>query len=264
MNHSDTVELCTRIQKYRWYHNIEVAEGIFTLPGHTFQPIWDFIIEAFEAVDFNRKAVLDLGCRDGLFSFEAEKRGARTITGIDNDMSPGATELLIPLFNSKVKLEEKNIYDINPEDTGRFDIILFLGLLYHLRYPVWGLKKAVDCLEDKGLLIIEAGMMECGELEDFEFVYCPVEKEPYEPTSCSFFNKKALVTTLLSLGCRILTHKILPNPDLKVPVVLPNGMKILISRQLAVFQKDHDIKFCENYEMVRRYWNSTHTLHTLG
>jgi len=93
----------------------------------------------------------------------------------------------------------------------KFDVILCFGVLYHLRYPFWGLKKIVDCLEDKGLLIIESGMLVDRRLEDDDFLFCPVEQSPYEYSSCTFFNKSSLSTTLKTFGCKLLDHKTLNN-----------------------------------------------------
>ena len=61
------------------------------------------------------KRVLDIGCRDGIYSFEAEKMGAKEVIGIDNDISKPALEFLIPYFNSKVKMFEMNLFDLKEE-----------------------------------------------------------------------------------------------------------------------------------------------------
>jgi SAM-dependent methyltransferase len=107
----NTEELKAKLTDYRWYHRIEVAPGVFTesVVPH-FNEMWEFNFRCLEEVSFEGKRVLDIGCRDGLFSFHAEKQGASEVVGIDNDLSPGAVELLIPHFNSKVRMEEHNLY----------------------------------------------------------------------------------------------------------------------------------------------------------
>jgi 2-polyprenyl-3-methyl-5-hydroxy-6-metoxy-1,4-benzoquinol methylase len=83
-------------KKYDFYHVIEVAPGIFT-PGNQFlRPSQKVILDALAKVDLAGRRFLDIGCRDGLFSFEAERRGAAEVIGIDNDLSLAATEFLIP------------------------------------------------------------------------------------------------------------------------------------------------------------------------
>ena len=65
--------------------------------------------------------MLDIGCRDGLFAFEAESMGASEVIGIDNDLSKAAVEFLIPFLKSKVTMYEMNLYDLKPETFGLFD-----------------------------------------------------------------------------------------------------------------------------------------------
>ena len=197
--------LLEKVQQYTWYHRIKVAEGVYTPSAFGgFAHLWDFILRCMEPVDYKGKAVLDIGCRDGLFSFEAERRGAASVLGIDNDLSPGAVEFLIPHFKSMVRMEALNLYDLDPARHGPFDIIEFYGVLYHLRYPFWGLKKIVDVLKDGGILLIESGMLkDAPATQNLELLYCPVATSPYEPTSCTFFNKRALVTTLESFGLEL-------------------------------------------------------------
>lgn len=199
--------------KYQWYHSIEIADGLYTnstIPH--FQEKWDFNLSALDNIDFKDKKVLDIGCRDGLFSFEAEKRGAKEVIAIDNDISLGAVEFLIPLFDSKVKMYEMNLYDLSPEKFGLFDIVIFYGVLYHLRYPFWALKKITDCLSSNGQLLIESGMLVSEKLSNKDVLYCPVEDSPYDSTSCTFFNERALTTTMRSLDfelldCRTINRK---------------------------------------------------------
>jgi 2-polyprenyl-3-methyl-5-hydroxy-6-metoxy-1,4-benzoquinol methylase len=82
-------------------------------------------LRALKKIDFAGKRVLDVGCRDGLFSFEAERRGAAEVIGFDNDLSAGAIELLIPYFGSKVRMERMNLLDLKPDTFGTFDVVIF-------------------------------------------------------------------------------------------------------------------------------------------
>src|SRR5262245_46932230 len=135
-------ELAKKLEAYQFYHTIPLRAGIST-PGHQEKwvvDVWNMVLKAMRAVEMRDRRVLDIGCRDGLFSFEAEKRGAREVIAIDNDLSKAAVEFLIPFFQSKVRMVEINLYDLTSERFGRFDVISFPGVLYHLRYPFWGLK----------------------------------------------------------------------------------------------------------------------------
>jgi len=266
------IELTNQLNQYKWYHKIKVADQLYTqsVVPH-FQHMWDFNLNAMKIVDFNDKKVLDVGCRDGLFSFEAEGRGAREIIGIDNDLSVGATQFLIPYFQSKVKMYQMNLLDLTPERFGAFDIILFFGVLYHLRYPVWCLKKLVDCLANGAVMLIESGMLLDPRYEDVEFLYCPFENSPYETSSCTFFNQKGLDTTMRSLGCEALDCKTLP-PTLagkcepgaleKIKGKLRRSKSInrsvvpSVNRQFLAYRKHLST------EWPNPYWDGIHTVHS--
>jgi tRNA (mo5U34)-methyltransferase len=125
-----------KIKKYNFYHRIKVEENIYTRDFENEHFSHRKIEEKISKLDFENKRVLDIGCRDGFFSFYAEKKGAKEIIGIDNNISKGAIEFLIPYFNSRVKMYEKNLYDVDIKDFGQFDIIFFFGVLYHLKDPV--------------------------------------------------------------------------------------------------------------------------------
>lgn len=274
--------LQSKADKYSWYHTIKLSNDVYTksvIPH--FKEKWDFMLQGMENIDFKNKRVLDVGCRDGLFSFEAEKRGAKEIIAIDNDISEGASEFLIPLFNSKVQMYEMNLYDLNPEKFGLFDVIIFYGVLYHLRYPIWGLNKLASCLSDDGFLLLESGMLVNKTLENKDILYCPVEESPYEESSCTFFNKKGLTTTMRSLKFNLLDYRTI-NQN-KKPSLIKNiksiarrfieyFKKILgfqininsdITRQLFIFKKDTQVQLelmnkQNKHDDVNKYWNGIH------
>lgn len=275
MIESDKEKLLKEMGKYKWYHNIKVKDDLYTNPDcPDYKRLWDFNFECMKGVDFSNKRVLDIGCRDGLFSFDAERRGAKEVIGIDNNISKGATEFLIPLFGSKVKMYELNLYDLTPEKFGTFDIIIFFGVLYHLRYPVWGLKKIADCLSKDGILLIESGML-TEERNEKELLYCPVERSPYEITSCTFFNKKGLCVTMETLNFQLLNYWAIDSVKEKdigkylirsvgklkrilIFLLLKRKTEYLVTRQFFIFKKDMQL---EN-SRLKQYWNSTHIIHT--
>src|SRR5690348_11126587 len=101
-------------------------------------------------IDFKDRRVLDIGCRDGAFSFAAEGFGAAEVIGIDNNLSRGLTEFLVPLRRSRVRAMQHNVNELSHDHFGDFDIILFPGVLYHLRYPAWALRRIADVLRPGG------------------------------------------------------------------------------------------------------------------
>jgi SAM-dependent methyltransferase len=192
-------EILDKISQYKFYHIIPLTETISTPGNPVFVPAQKLFMRTLEKTDVKAKRVLDIGCRDGLFSFKAESMGAQEIIGIDNDLSVPATEFLMPFFQSKVKMQQLNLYDLTPEHFGVFDVVLFPGVLYHLRYPFWGLKVIRDIMKPGGELLIETAIWQ-GDAKN-AFLFCPINSDsPYEPSSCTFFNEKGLIDTLKTLG----------------------------------------------------------------
>jgi 2-polyprenyl-3-methyl-5-hydroxy-6-metoxy-1,4-benzoquinol methylase len=122
-------EILERMKRYRFYHTVQITDRVATPGDPGVLPSVELTRRTLREMDLQNKRVLDIGCRDGLFCFEAEKRGAAEVIGIDNDPSPGAVELLIPALRSRVKLYEMNLLDLRPETFGTFDTVLCPGVV---------------------------------------------------------------------------------------------------------------------------------------
>lgn len=195
-------EIAAALAEYKWYHRIRVAEGIYTPGVEGFVPLSAPVLKAMDRVDFGGRRVLDVGCRDGLFSFEAERRGASDVLGIDTCLSTGAVEFLIPHLKSAVKMWEMSLYELRPDEHGLFDVVLFPGVLYHLRFPFNALRTLTDMLEDGGRLIIETALY--ADAGTSPLLYCPsVEESPYEGSSVTFFNFHGLSSSLRTFGVEV-------------------------------------------------------------
>lgn len=134
-----------------WHHLITFPSGART-PGR-YDPIGLFNKLRLPD-DMTSMRVLDVGARDGFFSFECERRGA-DVVAIDHCPAektgfPVACEIL----GSKVPFVECNIYDIANAGLGYFDVVLFLGIYYHLRHPLLALDAARSVCE--GSIYIES------------------------------------------------------------------------------------------------------------
>ena len=198
----DGNEIRARMAGYEFYHIIKLSDDISTPGNPRHLTTQHMVMGALKQLDLKDKRVLDIGCRDGLFSFEAERMGATEVIGVDNDLSKPAIEFLIPYFNSGVKMHEVNLYDLTPNTFGLFDVVIFAGVLYHLRYPFWALKVIRDIMRDGGTLLMETAVWRGAHRH--AMLYCPVgDESPYDPTSCTFFNEKGLLDTLSSLGFRV-------------------------------------------------------------
>lgn len=192
-------EIRQQIKRYGFYHVISLTNNIQTPGIKAYVPFQRMPLETLKTMDLRGKRVLDIGCRDGLFSFEAERLGALEVIGIDNNLSRGAVEFLIPYFKSNVKMYELNLLDMTSDRFGVFDVVIFTGVLYHLRYPFWSLKIIANILNEGGQMLLETAVLLGGNRH--AMLHCPTGSEsPYEPSSCTFFNLKGLYDTLYSLG----------------------------------------------------------------
>ena len=143
-----------------WHHRIEVAPGIFT-PG--MQDTQALLSQISFPESLSGKRVLDIGARDGFFSFEAERRGAIEVVALDN-VPPHLTGFNVAreILNSNVKWITGNVYDIKPSEFGYFDLVLFLGVIYHLRHPLLALDRIYEIVNNSGELIVESHVIDGG------------------------------------------------------------------------------------------------------
>ncbi|HEY2943208.1 MAG TPA: DUF1698 domain-containing protein [Vicinamibacteria bacterium] len=158
-------EIIARISGRPWYHQIELAPGVVT-PGVVDSRRRAQLLE-FPA-DLTGKRVLDIGAYDGYFSFEAEKRGASYVLAYDHnppDMYGFSTAKEI--LGSRVEHRVGNVYDLSPETVGLFDVVLFLGVIYHLRSPLLALERVHSVCTDTMYLeshVTSGGLIEGGKL----------------------------------------------------------------------------------------------------
>ncbi len=141
----DLDELRSRVEEIRWWHRIDLGNGIVT-PGIDDTP--DKLRRARIPDDLSGWSVIDVGAWDGFFSFECERRGADRVLAVDSFSwgGPGwgtkdGFDLVHQVLDSKVESKECDLFELDPEVDGTFDLVLFLGVIYHLRHPLLALEK---------------------------------------------------------------------------------------------------------------------------
>lgn len=100
--------------------------------------------------DLSGNRVLDIGPWDGFFSFEMERRGAQ-VSAIDY-VDLDTFRAIRQLFRSRVTYERKDVYELHPERDGAFDIVLCLGVLYHLKHPLLALERICAVTSDRCII----------------------------------------------------------------------------------------------------------------
>jgi tRNA (mo5U34)-methyltransferase len=139
-----------------WYHTIDLGHGI-TTPG------FDDTLRRIELLelpkDLSGWSVLDIGAWDGALSFEAERRGAARVLATDSFCWSGegwgtkdGFEFARKAIGSRVEDQDIDVLELSPERVGTFDMVLFVGVLYHMRHPLLALER-VSSVTDKLLVL---------------------------------------------------------------------------------------------------------------
>ena len=126
-----------------WFHNIDL-DGVWTAPDHF---LGDYPGAKFKRFaphlpkDLSGKSVLDIGCNAGFYSIEMKRRGASRVLGIDSDdrylaQARLATEVLG--YDDDIEFAKFDVYDVGAIGE-KFDLVIFMGVLYHLRHPLLAL-----------------------------------------------------------------------------------------------------------------------------
>ncbi|MFW2828787.1 TIGR04290 family methyltransferase [Sphingomonas sp. ID0503] len=126
-----------------WFHNIDLGGGIVTAPEHFLgnYPADKFARFASAVpTDLTGKSVLDIGCNAGFYSVEMKRRGAARVLGIDSDDRYLAQARLATreLGFEGVEFAKLSVYDVGAL-AEKFDLVVFMGVLYHLRHPLLAL-----------------------------------------------------------------------------------------------------------------------------
>ena len=135
-----------------WWHSFELPDGS-RIQGVSELAAQKMRIAQFPIPqDLTGKRVLDIGAWDGWFSFEMERRGA-DVLAIDRFENPRFHEIRSRL-GSRVEYRQLDVYEVSPPAVGYFDIVLFMGVLYHLKHPLLALERM--CSVARGLAAVES------------------------------------------------------------------------------------------------------------
>ncbi|CAN5859463.1 TIGR04290 family methyltransferase [soil metagenome] len=209
-----------------WFHDLEL-HGVHTAPNHPLgnflHDLWLQVESAFPA-DMTGKTVLDIGCNAGFYSLRLHARGAR-VTGIDHSehylrQARFAAEVL----EADIEYRQLDVYDV--EQLGRsFDYVLFMGVLYHLRYPLLALDRLASIVRERlvfqsmlrgvpGTIPIQPdypiGEQAIFEHPRFPAMYFVEQSYAGDPTNWWVPNQAAMEAMLRSAGLRIDAH---PAPE---------------------------------------------------
>jgi tRNA (mo5U34)-methyltransferase len=180
-------------QRGPWFHNIDL-HGIRTAPDHFLgdypQVKWKRISSAFPQ-DLAGASVLDIGCNGGFYSIELKKRGAGHVLGLDVvDEVLEQARFAAATLSLDIEFRRLSVYDIDQIE-GQFDYVLFLGVFYHLRYPLLALDKIVTKVKGKLFFqsMLRGSESEYVTADDYDFWEMEMFKDPAFP--CAYFIEKS-------------------------------------------------------------------------
>jgi tRNA (mo5U34)-methyltransferase len=144
-------DLRARVEALRWYHTIDLGQGIVT-KGVDDTPAR--LARAAVPADLSGRSVLDIGAWDGFWSFEAERRGAARVVASDHyawhgtgwGTGQGKAGFLLAreALGSRVEDLDIDVLQLSPERAGTFDLVFFLGVLYHVPNPLQALERVAS------------------------------------------------------------------------------------------------------------------------
>ncbi|MGD0471824.1 MAG: DUF1698 domain-containing protein [Candidatus Velthaea sp.] len=144
-----------QVEALHWWHSIKFDGGLVT-PGKKTPKMLAREAELVFRYPVKGKSVLDIGASDGYFSFEAKRRGASRVLAMDWDGWRGRGYASFNFAREAVGfvIEDKifNVHDLTPETAGQFDVVLFLGVLYHLKDPLDALERIASVVTERLVL----------------------------------------------------------------------------------------------------------------
>jgi tRNA (mo5U34)-methyltransferase len=207
-----------------WFHNIELG-GVATAPDHFLGDYprvkWRKFSEALP-LDLAGRTVLDIGCNAGFYSIEMKRRGAERVVGIDfDDFYLAQARFAAQVTDADIDFRRLSVYDVAALGE-RFDVVLFMGVLYHLRHPLL----ALDLIREHAtgdLFVFQSMQRGAAEIAGVEQNYSFWRSDPFErpdfprlhfiehryaddPTNWWIPNAACVEAMLRSSGFEILQH----------------------------------------------------------
>jgi len=208
----------------KWFHNMNLR-GVWTAPDHF---LGDYPYVKFRnfahalPTDLRGKSVLDIGCNAGYYCIEMKRRGADRVVGIDfDDRYLAQARFAAEMADAEIEFRKLSVYDVGKLGE-QFDLVIFMGVLYHLRHPLL----ALDLIREhvaRDLLLFQSMQRGSKEVEEIEPDYPFQEEEVFnrlgypklhfiekkysgDPTNWWAPNRACSEAMLRSAGFEIIDH----------------------------------------------------------
>jgi tRNA (mo5U34)-methyltransferase len=226
--HGNSAELKRQIEQLgQWFHNLDL-NGVPTAPDHFLGDFpnvkWKHISTCIPE-DLSGATVLDIGCNGGFYSMEMKRRGASRVLGIDVDERYlNQARFAASTLGYGIEFELRSVYDVD-QIPGQFDYVFFMGVFYHLRYPLFALDKVLKKVQ--GRLVFQTMIRGSEQVKEWDKNYHFWNKQIFadpnfpqmyfiehsysdDPTNWWIPNRAAAEAMLRSSGLEITEH---PEPE---------------------------------------------------
>lgn len=246
---TESAQLVQQISELgEWFHNLNL-HGVPTAPHHflgDFPNIkWKWIAQAIPD-DLSGATVLDVGCNGGFYSIEMKRRGARHVVAIDvDDRYLKQARFAAKTLGAEIEFQKRSVYRV-AELPGQFDFVLFMGVFYHLRYPLFALDNLIKKVSGK--LIFQTMVRGSGDVQEwaddypfsntqifeernFPAMYFIEKSYSNDPTNWWIPNRAGMEAMLRSSGLKITAH---PEPETWIcaPSSVRRGGKYVLDHEL--------------------------------
>jgi 2-polyprenyl-3-methyl-5-hydroxy-6-metoxy-1,4-benzoquinol methylase len=150
------------IASRHWLHRFELAPGVWS-PGRRTVNAQGDLTRAGVPEDLRGKRLLDVGAADGGYSFEFARRGADVLAIDIQDPDTTGFPIANMLAPKPVEHRILSVYDLSPDEVGKFDIVWYWGVYYHLREPLWAFRNLYHVLNTDGLLCFAGAILDGAE-----------------------------------------------------------------------------------------------------
>jgi len=186
------VSLLERINAITWYHSFDFGNGLVSKSELDLLELTEANRRFLEKIDFCGKTVLDVGCYDGYWSFLAERRGASYVLAIDDisqrKRDESGFKLAHEIYQSKVEFRPHvSVYELSRLVGQQFDIVLYMGVYYHLTHMMVGFSEVRRVVKGNGYVVIEGAVIDDTCRSYAEFYYGEDGKEPYRTDKSNWF-----------------------------------------------------------------------------
>ncbi len=220
----DVITLRRRIDELgEWFHNLDL-HGVQTAPNHflgDFPNIKWKHIAGYIPQDLTGATVLDIGCNGGFYCLQMKRRGAERVLGIDvDDRYLNQARFAAEQLNLDIEFEKRSVYKV-ADLPDQFDYVIFMGVFYHLRYPLYALDNIVKKVRKQLIFQTMVRGSETAKIydENYHFWNKEVFKDPQfpqmyfiehryanDPTNWWIPNVSACEAMLRSSGLEIEAH----------------------------------------------------------